>query len=141
AIAALAVLAEQTFQVWRFDAGLQDFVQSGLTAAAFFATAGLASTLARHARTSEEIAEERKIDLANLSEINELVIRDLQDGLVVVDAQGQIRQTNPRATQLLGPIPAARWPTLREYSPELALLLESWRNGSDTAYIPLRSPR
>jgi two-component system sensor histidine kinase PilS (NtrC family) len=141
AVAALAVLLEQTFQVWRFDAHVSDFVQSGLTAAAFFATAGLAATLARHARTSEEVAEERRIDLANLSQINELVIRDMQDGMLVVDAQGRIRQTNPRATQLLGPVPAGRWPTLREYSPEIAVLLESWRRGAEMAYMPFKSTR
>ncbi len=141
AIAALAVLLEQTFQVWRFDAGLQDFVQSGITAAAFFATAGLASTLARHARTSEEIAEERKVDLANLSQINELVIRDMQDGMLVVDGQGRIRQTNPRATQLLGAMPMGRWPTLQEYSPEIASMLVAWRRDPEAAHMQLKAPR
>ena len=141
AIAALAILLEQTFQMWRYDAGVQDFVQAGLTSAAFFATAGLASTLARYARTSEEIAEERKIDLANLSQINELVIRDMQDGILVVDGQGRIRQNNPRATQLLGPLPAGRWPALSDYAPEIAGLLEAWRRGSETTFMQLRTPR
>jgi len=141
AIAALAVLLEQTFQVWRYDAVVQDFVQSGLTSAAFFATAGLASKLAGYARTSEEIAEERKIDLANLSQINELVIRDMQDGIVVVDGDGRIRQSNPRAAQLLGPLPTGRTASLREYAPEIARLLESWRQGSETTFMQLRSPR
>lgn len=141
AIAALAVLLEQTFQVWRLDAQLQDFVQAGLTAAAFFATAGLASTLARYARTSEQIAEERKVDLANLSQINELVIRDMQDGIVVIDGQGRIRQNNPRANQLLGPLPAGRMPALRDYAPEIAGLLDTWRKGSETTYMQLKTPR
>jgi two-component system, NtrC family, sensor histidine kinase PilS len=141
ALAALAILLEQTFQMWRYDAGLQDFVQSGLTSAAFFATAGLASRLARYARTSEEIAEERKVDLANLSQINELVIRDMQDGILVVDATGRIRQNNPRATQLLGPMPQGRWPALGDYSPEIAGLLDGWRRGSETTFMQLRGPR
>jgi two-component system sensor histidine kinase PilS (NtrC family) len=141
ALAGLAVLLEQTFQLWRHDAIPQDFVQAGLTAAAFFATAGLASTLARYARTSEQIAEERKIDLANLSQINELVIRDMQDGILVVDAQGRIRQNNPRATQLLGPMPQGRWPPLADYAPEIASLLEGWRKGSETTFMQLRTPR
>ena len=141
AIAALAILLEQTFQMWRYDAGVQDFVQTGITSAAFFATAGLASTLARYARTSEEIAEERKIDLANLSQINELVIRDMQDGILVVDGNGRIRQNNPRATQLLGPLPAGRWPAISEYAPEIAGLLEAWRRGSETTFMQLRTPR
>ena len=42
AIAALAILLEQTFQMWRYDAGLQDFVQTGITSAAFFAKIGRA---------------------------------------------------------------------------------------------------
>ena len=120
AIAALAVLLEQAFQIWRHDAAPQDFLQSGLTSVAFFATAGLASTLARYARTSEQIAEERKIDLANLSQINELVIRDMQDGILVVDGEGRIRQNNPRATQLLGPLPSGRRPLIGDYAPEIA---------------------
>jgi two-component system sensor histidine kinase PilS (NtrC family) len=141
AIAALAVLLEQTFQVWRYDAGIHDFVQAGLTSAAFFATAGLASKLAGYARTSEEIAEERKIDLANLSQINELVIRDMQDGILVVDGVGRIRQSNPRAGQLMGPLPSGRAVALADYAPEIAGLLESWRKGSETTYMQLRSPR
>jgi two-component system sensor histidine kinase PilS (NtrC family) len=141
AMAAIAVLLEQTFQVWRYDGLIQDFIQSGLTAAAFFATAGLASKLASYARTSEEIAEEQKIDLANLSQINELVIRDMQDGIVVVDGEGRIRQSNPRAAQLLGSLPGGRQVSLADYAPEIARLLESWRKGSETTYMQLRSPR
>ncbi len=141
ATAALAVLLEQTFQLWRNDAIPQDFVQAGLTAAAFFATAGLASALARYARTSEQIAEERKLDLANLSQINELVIRDMQDGILVVDAEGRIRQHNPRATQLLGSFPQGRWPLLADYAPEVAALLAGWRTGSESTFMQLRTPR
>ena len=141
AIAVLAVLLEQTFQMWRYDAGVQDFLQSGLTSVAFFATAGLASTLARYARTSEQIAEERRLDLANLSQINELVIRDMQDGILVVDGQGRIRQNNPRASQLLGALPQGRWPALADYSPEIAALLQAWRKGPEPTYVQLRAPR
>jgi two-component system sensor histidine kinase PilS (NtrC family) len=142
AVASIALLMEQTLQVWRFDGAMADFVQSGLTAAAFFATAGLASQLARYARTSEQIAEARKVDLANLSQINELVIRDMQDGILVVDGEGRIRQHNPRAMQLLGAFPRGqRPPTISEYAPEIANLLEGWRKGSETTYMQLRTPR
>jgi two-component system sensor histidine kinase PilS (NtrC family) len=141
ALASLAVLLEQTFQVWRYDSGAHDFVQAGLTSAAFFATAGLASALARYARTSEQIAEARKIDLANLSQINELVIRDMQDGILVVDSEGRIRQHNPRAVQLLGPLPPGRQATIGEFAPEISALLDAWHKGSATTFMQLRGPR
>ena len=141
AVAAIAILVEQAFQMWRFDAPASDFVQSGLTSMALFATAGLGWTLARYARTSETIAQQRTIDLANMSQINELVIRDMQDGFLVVDPEGTIRQSNPRAVQLLGPLPQGRRPLLAEYSPEIALLMDSWRRGPEVTYAPFRTPR
>lgn len=141
ATAAIALLVEETLQLWHHEGTPQDFVQAGFTAGAFFATAGLASALARYARTSEQIAEERKVDLANLSQINELVIRDMQDGILVVDRDGRIRQNNPRATQLLGPLPQGRWPQLGDYAPEISGLLEGWRKGSETTFMQLRTPR
>ncbi len=141
AFASIALLVGQAFEVWRFDAATQDFLQAGLTCVAYFTTAGLASALAQYARTSERIAEERKVDLANLSQINELVIRDMQDGILVVDGEGRIRQSNPRATQLLGAMPPGRRPAIGEYAPEIARLLESWRRGSETTFMQLRGPR
>ena len=141
AIASLSLLVEQAFQVWRHEAPPNDFVQAGFVSIAFFATAGLGYTLARYARTSQQLAEARTIDLANLSQINELVIRDMQDGFLVVDSEGAIRQHNPRVAQLLGPMPAGRRPALEEYSPEVARLLEDWRKGSDTTFMAMRAPR
>ena len=140
AIAALAVLFEQAFQIWRHEAPPSEWVQAGLTSLAFFATAGLGFTLARYARTSEQLAEARTIDLANLSQINELVIRDMQDGILVVDSEGMIRQHNPRVAQLLGPLPPGRRPTLAEYAPEVARLLGDWQQGSLASHA-FRSPR
>ncbi|MGE5617257.1 MAG: sensor histidine kinase, partial [Bacillota bacterium] len=138
ALATVAVLLEQTVRLLRYDAAAGDFIQAGLTSAAFFATAGLASTLARYARTSEQIAELREIDLANLSQINELVIRDMQDGILVVDNEGQIRQHNPRAVQLLGPLPQGKRALLSDYAPDIASFLESWHKGTATSYMQSR---
>ena len=65
----------------------------------------------------------------------------MQDGILVVDSEGRIRQHNPRVTQLLGPLPAARMPSVAEYSPEIASLLEAWHQGSRTTFMQLRGTR
>jgi two-component system sensor histidine kinase PilS (NtrC family) len=140
AIAAIAVLGEHFTQVVQHDAPPGDFLQSGLMSLAYFATAGLGSTLARYARASQKIAEQRSIDLANLSQINELVIRDMQDGFLVVDDKDAIRQHNPRCAQLLGAMPT-RGVALSDYSPELAHLLQNWRRDPRPAFFALKSPR
>ena len=134
ALAALAVLLEQTYQVLRFDAPVTQYVQAGLLSGGYFATAWLAHTLAKYAQASEQLAAQREIDLANMAQINQLVIRDMQDGVLVVDEQGVIRQFNARAERLLGPIPHERRnPLLVEYAPALAYRFEIWRAQSGTA--------
>src|SRR5450759_1807404 len=103
-IAAIALLLEQAAQVLQFEALPGEFFQAGLLSLGYFAIAWLAATLARYARGAERIAEERGVDLANMAQINELVIRDMQDGFLVIDEKGVIRQYNPPTESLLGPI-------------------------------------
>ena len=80
-------------------------MQAGLLSVGYFATAWLAHTLARYTQASEQLAAQREVDLANMAQVNQLVIQDMQDGVLVVDERGMIRQINRRAVEILGPIP------------------------------------
>jgi two-component system sensor histidine kinase PilS (NtrC family) len=107
-------------------------VQAGLLSCGYFATAWLAHTLAKYAQASERLAAQREIDLANMAQVNQLVIRDMQDGVLVVDEHGAIRQFNARAERLLGPIAHERRnPSLAECAPALAHRFEMWRGQSE----------
>jgi two-component system, NtrC family, sensor histidine kinase PilS len=128
AVAALAVLFEQLWQVLYLDASIAEFVPSGMLSTGYFVIAGLGNTLAKYAKGAEQIAEKRGVDLANLAQINELVIRDMQDGFVVVDEMNIIRQHNPQSQTLIGGLDAATGQPLQIVSPQLANLLAEWRN-------------
>ena len=129
AVAALAVLFEQSWQLLYMDGNASDFVPSGLLAATFFVVAGLGYTLAKYASGAEKIAAARGVDLANLAQINQLVIRDMQDGFVVVDERGIIRQHNPQSEMMVGGLQNATGQALVNVAPQLAVLLENWRRG------------
>jgi two-component system sensor histidine kinase PilS (NtrC family) len=138
ALASIAVLLEQTYQVLAYDAPVGQYAQAGLLSAAYFAIAWLAHALAKHTLASEELAARREVDLANMEQVNALVIRDMQDGVLVVDGRGVIRQFNTRAEQLLGPIRRdAGEVTLAGYAPALGARFEQWRSqkGADTAGV------
>lgn len=136
ALAAIAVLLEHTFEVLGLDAPVAQYVQAGLLSAAYFAIAWLAHTLAKHTVASEQLAAQREIDLANMEQVNQLVIRDMQDGVLVVDEHGVIRQLNERAERLLGPLPSERSEVpLGEYAPALAARFEEWRGQADPATL------
>jgi two-component system sensor histidine kinase PilS (NtrC family) len=128
ALASIGILLEQTYEVLKLDVPETQFVQAGLLSASYFAIAWLAHALARYTIASEQLAAQREIDLANMEQVNELVIRDMQDGVLVVDERGTIRQCNARAERLLGPLTAAGGErALAEYAPGLAAQFEEWR--------------
>ncbi|MCI3952203.1 MAG: integral rane sensor signal transduction histidine kinase, partial [Burkholderiales bacterium] len=129
ALASIAVLLEHTYSVLRLDENVSLYVQAGLMSVGYFATAWLAHALAQYAAASERLAAQREVDLANLAQVNQLVIQDMQDGVLVVDASGVIRQVNARAERMLGSL-RHRDMQLWDYAPGLATTFERWRGGS-----------
>ncbi len=127
ALASIMVLLEQTYEVLTLDGYVSQFVQAGLLSGGYFATAWLAHTLAKRVLASEQLAAQREIDLENMAQVNQLVIQDMQDGVLVVDDRGVIRQFNARAERALGLARGRRDMLLKDYAPALAARLEEWR--------------
>jgi two-component system sensor histidine kinase PilS (NtrC family) len=138
-LAAIGVLFTHAYAVLNDVASSADFFQVGMVSLGYFAMAWLAFMLAKYAEASERLATERGTDLANMAQINQLVIRDLHDGVLVVDEQWRIRASNPRAERLFGSIPRDAQPTLMEYAPELVEWLERWRRQPESVLPPLRA--
>ncbi|MDD5250941.1 MAG: HAMP domain-containing sensor histidine kinase [Rhodocyclaceae bacterium] len=101
ALATLAVLIEQAYHFIRFEADPGGFFRTGLTSIGFFGTAIAARLLARRIVANEALAWQRGVELTNQLQINQRVIRDMQDGVLVIDAEGRVRQHNPQAEVLL----------------------------------------
>ena len=127
AVASLAVLFEQLWQFLYGEAGAAEFVPSGMLATGYFVIAGLGYTFATYARGATQVAEKRGVDLANLAQINELVIRDMLDGFVVVDEQGVIRQHNAQSALMVRGLSGSTGRALREVAPQVGQLLDEWR--------------
>jgi len=101
ALASIATLLVHGYTVLHDNGSIGQFVQVGLQCVAYFAVAWMAHRLARYAVDSQLLAQRRGRDLISMSEANRLVMRDMQDGVLVVDANGGIMQMNPSAARLL----------------------------------------
>jgi two-component system sensor histidine kinase PilS (NtrC family) len=102
ALAAIALLLEQGFWVLRFDVPTQNFLQPALLAIGCFASTGVTGWLAQRVAANESLARQRGRALETQLRINQLVIADMQDGVLVVDREGRVAQYNPQAQRLLG---------------------------------------
>ncbi len=129
ALATIGVLIEQAVEVVVHGDPVSGFVPPALISVGYFATAFITNQLAQRVITNERVARQRGIDLANQLRINQLVIQDVQDGVLVVDSNGLVRSHNRRVDQLLGR-PAPELDQIDTYSPELAQALAEWRRGA-----------
>ena len=132
ALASIAILLEQTYWILAFDHSTANYVQPGLLAIGYFATALITNQLARRVIRQERVMRQRSVDLSNQLRISQLVIQDMQDAVLVVDGNGLVRQHNPQVSQLLGS-EAPELDQIENYSPEIARALERWRNGVGAA--------
>lgn len=139
ALAAIGVLSEQCYRVLLLGGDSAQFLQSGLISAGYFATAWLGHSLARRAIAIEAIVAQREVDLASMAQINKLIIQDMQDGVIVVDEQGVIRQINTRAEQVLGRVNLGDNIKLADYSRVLAGHLENWRKNPMVRAEPMQA--
>ncbi|MGA7750665.1 MAG: ATP-binding protein, partial [Gallionella sp.] len=132
ALASIAALLEHSYAVLYDDADAAQYVQVGLLCMAYFAVAWLAHTLAKYAVDSQQLAQRRGRDLVSLSEANRLVMRDMQDGVLVVDGQGRIMQMNFRAERLLHKI-VGMGSSLSENFPILFWQYAKWKQAGSVS--------
>jgi two-component system sensor histidine kinase PilS (NtrC family) len=129
ALAALAILTEQIVSHISHTI-TPNYTQAGFLGAAVFATALLSYVLSQRIRETEQLAEQRGVDLANMAKLNEHVIKRLQSGVIVVDKNDRIRLMNQSAWQMLG-LPVlenAVNRSLKSLSDELYQHLQEWKN-------------
>ncbi|HEX4884911.1 MAG TPA: ATP-binding protein [Casimicrobiaceae bacterium] len=110
-------------------------LQTALVCMGYFAMVGVAVALGRYTKASEDLAAQRGIDVANLEQVNRLIIRDMQDGVLVVDLNGIVRGHNAQVTRLLGGFGRMRGGMrLSEFS---SVLHDYWRRWQEDFSEPL----
>lgn len=101
AVATIGLLLEQSYQIAKWDLPLASYTQSVMLSLSCFATAWLAYSLAKRLLQSEALASARGVDLENLEQVNALITQEMQDGVIVVDQDRNIRHRNFQADSLL----------------------------------------
>jgi two-component system sensor histidine kinase PilS (NtrC family) len=133
AVATLAVLGEQAYADLVLHGRSTAYTHAGLLGVAYFAIAALAHRLSLRLHESQRLVSRQEIDLANLQQVNDYVVRQLQTGVLVVGADGRLRQANAAARLLLGQPDLAIDRPVSVLSPPLARLLAEDRGQAGAA--------
>ncbi len=78
------------------------FLQAGLTGMGYFAVAVLVNQLAARLAREEDASRRGRQAARVQAQVNELVIENLGDGVLVVDAEARVRTANPAARKQMG---------------------------------------
>lgn len=126
ALASIAVLIEQFYAQLYLTSADYNYSMAGLLGLALFVTSALSAVLAKQARDNADLAHERGLDLANMAELTEQVIRQMSTGVLVVDHKGGVRLINSSARRLLDSPSQAVGSQLQQFSHELSDKLHLW---------------
>lgn len=121
----LGVIAE-AWLASRSGFGQGQALQAAIYGIASFITALGCSLLGRWGREYQLLAERRRDDLVGLEQVNDLIIRRMRSGVMVIDSELKVRQMNESAWYLLGN-PAVSERRLKVIAPALVERLELWR--------------
>jgi len=129
AMAAAALVLMDSLLNRAFDPlNARPLAESVMFSVTYLATAVLCELLSRQVSESQALAEKRGAELANQAEINELVIRRMRTGILVVDGEHRVKVCNEAAWGLLGkPSPDRQQLAGIAMTLHRALLL--WRQG------------
>ena len=127
ALASIGMLLTQTYRVLFFAGTTGSNTPTVLLSLGCFATAWLAYSLAKRTKESELLASQRGLDVQNMAQINALITHEMQDGVLVVDQDFQIKHYNIQAEKLLS-LESKNWQgdLLANISPEINQLLQNW---------------
>jgi two-component system sensor histidine kinase PilS (NtrC family) len=138
ALASLSVLTEQVYADMAQAFETTAYTQAGLLGTLFFAIAILAHALSRQLKTSEALSSQRKLDLANMEQLNEYVIQHMLTGIIVVDTKSTIRLMNESAWYLLGMPECGNGSPLEQACHKLAVQLHEWDPEQHKAAVPFK---
>ncbi|WP_255516411.1 sensor histidine kinase [Luteimonas suaedae] len=137
AVAALAMLAEYVWSYLDESSVRGPLAEVLMFTVSFFAIVTLTDLLGRRLRESQALAERRGLEAESLAGVNELIIRRMRTGVLMVDGTRYIRLANEAALQLFGHADRLEGHALSELSPELAARLDHWLRSGDSDETPL----
>ena len=134
AMASIGILLEQLYRSVFAENASGNYTPAVLLSLGCFATAWLAYSLAKRSQESELLASQRGLDVQNMAQINALITHEMDDGVLVVDQNFNIKHHNIQAEVLLGNEitddnhAVTNWhdKALSQVSPDLHSMLQTW---------------
>ncbi len=140
AMGSLLLLGEQLYTHLATGMPSDTYPQVAALGAVYFSIVVLVEVLQRRVRESEQLAEQRGLDIENLAQLNEQIIQQMQSGVLVIDDDEQIRLINRAARLQLGDRNQMPPFSLESLSHELLIRYHVWVDNPQQVPSRIRLP-
>lgn len=123
----LLLLGLYVLEVLQSNLSSERFFSAGAFGISLFAIALSVQFVSRQLAVKTDEIEAAGVDLANLTAVNDLVIQNLDSGIVVCDQSDNVKMSNRLAFELLNHPENSRYSSLRLLNSDLAERLALWR--------------
>jgi two-component system sensor histidine kinase PilS (NtrC family) len=142
-IAALVLLGNEVLRSLGGEAGEAQLFQAGVVGAALFGITALLRLLSTRLSRQEQLVRLRGRELESQLQINRLVISQMEQGVIVVDADTRVRANNRAARTMLGFDPDAQVTGRRlvelESAQEVTRAFQNWLTSLALGAAPAQS--
>ncbi len=114
----------------------RNWTEAGLFSASYLAAAILCQLLRRQHTEARDLVQRHELDLANLTQLNDLIIQRMRTGVILVDSTTFVHRINEAAWHLLGNPPPGRR-ELSDIAPEISRRLFHWRQSGKAESVPV----
>lgn len=116
------------------------YLQAGALGALCFAAALFVQSITRRLQATENLAEQRASDVANLEALNSLILQRMRTGILVLDNQHRVILANQGALNLLGH-EKLTGRILDPYCPDLIQSLKQWLSNPTLRPSNVQAPK
>jgi two-component system sensor histidine kinase PilS (NtrC family) len=138
AVAAAGIIYLTFYLSLSNPAASNQYMQAGILGALCFAAALFVQGLSRRLRASEYLAERHADTVANLEELNGLIIQRMRTGILVLDAERRVLQANQSALTMIG-CEKLLGRILNPHFPALINSLAQWQSNPSMRSSPIQS--
>lgn len=138
AVAAAGIIYLTFYLSMSNPAASNQFMQAGILGGLCFGAALFVQGVSKRLRASEVLAEQRASDVANLEELNAVIIQRMRTGILVLDASHRVLQANQSALVMVG-CKKLQGRILDPHFPALINCLEQWLTNPALRAAPIQS--
>jgi len=101
AVASIAIIFSEAYLNLRMSVPANQYIQAGLLGALLLAASLYLESLAERMRLSAQLAAAQASSILNLEQLNQLIIKRMRTGILVVDPAGAVLTSNDAAHRML----------------------------------------